>query len=254
PGLTNYGPPLGLVHISGEKSTQDVGGAGSRAVDGLLFGSRDALLAHHHGATLSITPPVSLSLTPGISALHSTGSRHKLENGAVVKDEVAAHVEIRIPNGSNGIGSIRNGLEAGDGVWGHIRAGDLPLVVEAHSADIIASLIHLKRNSANDNVKLVISGGTEAHLLATELGEADIGVLVKPSRPFPYLWDGVRLLPGPPLTPKSAIKTLLDANVTVGVGVLSDGRGCWARNLRFDIGWAGIEAVWSPERRRWNGN
>jgi hypothetical protein len=122
PGLTNYGPPLGLVHISGEKSTQDVGAPGSKAVDGLLFGSRDALLAHHHGATLSITAPVSLSLTPGISTLHSTGSRHKLEKGAVVKDEVAAHVEIRIPNGSNGIGLIRNALEAGNGVWGNIRA------------------------------------------------------------------------------------------------------------------------------------
>ncbi|KAK7051210.1 hypothetical protein VNI00_004710 [Paramarasmius palmivorus] len=240
PGLTNYGSPLGLVHISGESSTQDSGGGGTRAVDGLLFGSRDALLAHHHGTTLSVTPPVSLSLDPGISTLLSTGSGHKLEKGAVVKDEIAAHVEVRLPDGSNGIGTIRSALEGGAGVWGRIRSGELPLVVEAHSADVIASLIELKRNSTNANVNLVVAGATEAHLLATELGEAGVGVLIKPSRPFPDSWEDVRLLPGPPLTPKSAIQTLLDADVTVGIGV--DGRGCWSRNLRFDAGWAGLEA------------
>ncbi|KAE9383311.1 hypothetical protein BT96DRAFT_982620, partial [Gymnopus androsaceus JB14] len=67
PGLLSYGSELGLAHISGEKSTQDgkvfdgltdkvpsiLGGdeAVIRAVDGLLFSTRDALLAYRSGVT-----------------------------------------------------------------------------------------------------------------------------------------------------------------------------------------------------------
>lgn len=59
PGLVSYGSPLGLSHIIAESSTTDgivvgplaakiptiLGGDGAiiRAVDGLMYGSRDAL-------------------------------------------------------------------------------------------------------------------------------------------------------------------------------------------------------------------
>ncbi|EEB89268.1 hypothetical protein MPER_12651, partial [Moniliophthora perniciosa FA553] len=97
PGLTSYGSPLGLVHIDAEDSTQDHSASDAngviRAVDGLLFESRDALLAHRSGATLSITPPLSSSssILAGLSTLLSTAASNKLAQGAVVKQEVALH-------------------------------------------------------------------------------------------------------------------------------------------------------------------
>ena len=60
-------------------------------------------------------------------------------------------------------------------------------MVNVHSADIIATLIDLKKEAEAQggvSVKMAIGGGTEAHLLADELAEADIGVIVTPSRSF----------------------------------------------------------------------
>ena len=70
------------------------------------------------------------------------------------------------------------------------------LVIEAENADIIATLIVLKREveRAHDSkVKFTISGGTEAYLLAKELARAHIGVIQTPSRPIPLAWEQRRV-------------------------------------------------------------
>jgi hypothetical protein len=72
------------------------------------------------------------------------------------------------------------------------------LVIEAHSADIIAILIILKKEveyTTKMGMRLTITGGAEAHLLAKELAAADIGVILTSSRlgPFPSVWEGRRL-------------------------------------------------------------
>ena len=57
------------------------------------------------------------------------------------------------------------------------------MVVEAHSADIIATLIILKREveyTTKMEMRLTITGGAEAHLLAKELAAAKIGVILTP--------------------------------------------------------------------------
>jgi len=114
--------------------------------------------------------------------------------------------------------------------------------VEAHSADIIATLILLKKEverAKGRTIQLTITGAAEAHLLARELGEAGLGVILNPARSFPYQWEDRRILPGPPLTADTPISTFLAHNVTVGVGVLE----IWdARNVRFDIAWASYAA------------
>jgi len=60
----------------------------------------------------------------------------------------------------------------------------------------MASLVLLKR-SVEDNrgskIEIVFTGAAEAHLLAKELGEAQIGVILSPSRPFPGSWEQKRL-------------------------------------------------------------
>ena len=114
--------------------------------------------------------------------------------------------------------------------------------MHTHSADIIATLIVLKKeveHHTKAKIKLTIAGGGEAHLLAKELGEANVGVILNPVRPFPASWESRRILPGPPLTEESQILRLLNHNVTVGIGILES----WeAQNARLDLGWAALEA------------
>ncbi len=74
--------------------------------------------------------------------------------------------------------------------------GDVPLVVEVESADIIATLISLKfevERELGTRLKLTIVGAREAHLLASELYTADIGVILSPSRPYPSPWEAHRM-------------------------------------------------------------
>ena len=120
--------------------------------------------------------------------------------------------------------------------------GKITLVVHTHSADIIATLIELKReveHHTKARIKLTIAGGGEAHLLAKELGQAKVGVILNPVRPFPAAWASRRILAGPPLTEDSQIVQLLKHKVTVGVGVSES----WeAQNGRLDLGWVAVEA------------
>lgn len=127
PGLVSYGSPLGLEEIQGEQSTHDgvvldplssdipkllVGHEVMLAVDGLQFAGRDTLLvfilrclaqlaetltirlAYHAGVTSAITPPTSNGFVAGISTAFSTGAAHALQEGAVIQDIAALHVNI----------------------------------------------------------------------------------------------------------------------------------------------------------------
>ena len=70
------------------------------------------------------------------------------------------------------------------------------MVVDTDSADIIATLILLKReveNAYSNSIKLTISGGQEAYLLAKEIADAGVGVLQTLSKPYPGDWQGHRM-------------------------------------------------------------
>ncbi|KAJ4472838.1 carbohydrate esterase family 9 protein [Lentinula edodes] len=269
PGLVSYGSPLGLVHIAGEESTQDgevfdglmdklptiLGGntAVIRAVDGLQFATRDALLGYRSGVATGVTAPCSSGLLAGLSTAFNTGAAHKLIEGAVVQDEVALHVSLSLSSSvsvSTQIATLRR-LLLGGGAKGELEVqvtkvlkGKIPLVIGVHSADIMASLILLKSEITKETgsaIQMTFAGASEAHLLAKEIGAAGVGVILSPARSFPFFWDMRRILPGPPLTQHSAVSTLLANNVTVGVGVNFD--ESWAvRNTRFDVSWASLEA------------
>ena len=73
---------------------------------------------------------------------------------------------------------------------------DATLVVRAESEDVIATLAALKKEIEGETgkeLKLTIAGGQEAHLLAKELAEANIGLILVPSRPFPKSWEKRRM-------------------------------------------------------------
>ncbi|KAJ3987627.1 composite domain of metallo-dependent hydrolase [Lentinula detonsa] len=268
PGLLSYGSPLGLVHIAGEETTQDgevfdgltdevpsiLGGNSAviRAVDGLQFTTRDALLAYRSGVTTGVTAPCSSGFLAGLSTAFNTGAAHKLIEGAVMQDEAALHVSLSLSfsvSVSTQIATLRTllfgRLEGDLGVQiAKVLKGTMPLVIGVHSADIMASLIQLKaevERETGKTMQMTFAGGSEAHILAREIGAAGVGVILSPARSFPFFWDMRRMLPGPPLSQHSAISTLLAANVTVGVGVNFD--EAWAvRNTRFDVNWAALEA------------
>jgi len=168
---------------------------------------------------MGITPPSSRGLIAGLSTVFSTGAAHRLENGAVVQDIAALHVQIGHsstgPSVSTQIATLRN-LLLGDKsvnmfaevakvqtcylllncVLMYAIQGLIPLVVEAQNADIIASLIQLKNEVkawTGVDIQLTVTGAAEAHLLAKELGEASIGVILTPSRPFPDTWESRRM-------------------------------------------------------------
>ncbi|KAJ7086089.1 carbohydrate esterase family 9 protein [Mycena belliarum] len=257
PGLVSFGSPLGLEYIAAEDSTNDspihdrltekgvpdmIGGDGAmiRAADGLLFQTRDALLAYRAGVTSVIVAPTSQSALGGLGVSFSLGAAHRLQRGAVLHEVTGVHMAVRQSSGpsvSTQIALLRRLL-----LRPKVTNGEIPLVSEAHSADPIASLLLLKKeveHAKGQTIQMTITGAAEAHLLAQELGEADVGVILNPARSFPYRWADRRVLAGPPLTEHTPISVLVAHNVTVGVGVLE----VWdARNTRFDIAWASLSA------------
>ncbi|KAG6821570.1 hypothetical protein H0H93_000079 [Arthromyces matolae] len=246
PGLLTYGSPLGLEEIAGEVSTGDGipydaftrnvpailddRGAIVRAMDALMFGTRNALTAYRSGITLatsSLSKEYYLDGTPGhiisgLSVTFRTGSSHAMERGAIVQDINALHVHIgrvhpMISKGvsvSTQIAALRRllfGWEERDketGYWFRQAAeGVVPLVVEVHDADIMATLLILKievEEKIGSRMRMVFSGATESHMLSKEI---------------------------------------------VGLGV----RESWeARNTRFDIQWAVLESNGKISQREMN--
>ncbi|KAM5537547.1 hypothetical protein V8D89_008760 [Ganoderma adspersum] len=272
PGLTTYGSALGLEEIQGEASTRDgrapdgldrtvpglAGGSGGlvRAVDGMQFATRHAYTAYRAGVTTGIVSPQSDGFLSGVSAAFSLAAPHKLAEGAIVQRAGAVHVAIHrgeAQSVSTQVAALRRLLLDSDrtegelGTWfARIGKGEATLVVEAESADVIATIIELKQEveetlkvaDGGKKLKVTIAGGREAHLLARELGEAGVDVLLTQPRPFPKEWEAHRILPGPPLSAKSQVVTLLEYGVTVGLGTIDSDK---ARNTRFDAGWAALE-------------
>ncbi|KAF5371160.1 hypothetical protein D9758_004120 [Tetrapyrgos nigripes] len=267
PGLVSYGSYLGLTHISGERSTNDgtvadpltgsvpgiLGGGEAviRAVDGLQFESRNALLAYRSGVTSAITPPQSSGILAGLSAALSTGASNRLAQGAVLQEVSALHVGLTMGSSvsvSTQITALRKLLLGGTkGDLGSqidkVVNGTIPLVVTVHSADIMASLILLKKEveaESGNTIKMTFAGASEAHLLAKEIGEVGVGVIISPVRPFPGAWERARILPGPPLTQDTGFTKLIAHNVTVGIGAADT----WmARNTRFDVAWVSLDSA-----------
>ncbi|KAH9929527.1 uncharacterized protein BXZ73DRAFT_47982 [Epithele typhae] len=245
PGLVNFGANLGMTEIPMEDSTRDgaiadpltdgqpslfgTGGFMAKAADGLMFGTRDALLAYRAGVTVSVSTPISSGWLGGLSTAFSLGAPHKLATGALVRDVAAVHCAL-VRGGASSVSTmvaamrrLLTGEVKGEiGEWfAKVAQGKIPLVVDVHSADIIATLIVLKKEveaKTGAPMKLTIAGATESHLLAAELAEADVGVIVAPGRSFPYTWDERRVLPGPPVSNNSLIGHLLKHNITVGIG------------------------------------
>ncbi|KAM5543993.1 hypothetical protein V8D89_002610 [Ganoderma adspersum] len=226
PWLVSTRTPCGLQEIDQEAPTQDgyvfdpltelEGFASPNAL--LLDLTTDAprRLAYRAGVTAGIAEPQARDFLAGLNIAFSTGARHKLEKGAFVQEAGAAHFEIHpvgYPSVSTQIAALRHLFlsETNGGVkeWlnvhkdqeGSVQA-EVPLVVDGCSADIIASVPALKAEveaKLHIALKFTIICGSEAHLLARELGVANVGAIHSPARVFPnyWVWQYILGLPYP---------------------------------------------------------
>lgn len=279
--LIAFGSSLGLLEIDAEKDTQDGGyddESFARAVDGLSLGGKQLKTAWEHGVTRAITAPSRGSIeAKGVSVGFETDAKSLLDVGAVFNEEVAAHYPMTLraksPSLSAAIRELRSKLlKAAKGkkkdkdedpdkfsedyYLKEVVAGKLPLVISVHKADTIASLLKLKDeveealnksshlSSKPKTLRLVILGGAESYLVASDLAARNVPVVLAPLLPFAQSWDQRRSLPGAPLSNGTAIDILLDHGVEVAVGVNEE----WeTRGLRFMAAWA-----WANSQGRLN--
>lgn len=269
PALTAFGSLLGLEEIAQEDTTSD--GANdqssfSAAIDGLSFEGKNIAAAFSHGVTRAITAPASNDDGhKGLSAGIRLAAKHALESHAIFSPEVALHYSLapgvkqgKTPTFSSAVADLKAKLlkaasqssiaekerSPEDKSLQQVVAGKLPLVIDVHSADAIASLLRIKADveaaagnttasSHQDKIRLVIFGGAESHLLAKELAAANVAVILSPVFAFSETWDQRRSLSGAPLSNGTAIDVLYAAGVSVALGVHED----WeARDLFVQAG------------------
>ncbi|SNX87424.1 uncharacterized protein MEPE_06134 [Melanopsichium pennsylvanicum] len=274
PGLTSYGSNLGLSDIVSEAQAsdgyaQDPTASSNaiistpeylrswpavRAVDGLQWGGHDLVRARASGVTKGVVFPQGDGFFSGVSVMFDTGATGVLDEGAVVKDEVAVHVTLShngdgglsiseqigllrqlLSSGSDSVKSKRTSSASNIDVWRKVTNGELPLVVTALRADHISQVLRLV--DSFPDVKLVISGAAEGHLVASELAKRDVGVLIIPQT-WPRTFDEIRGLSAPPLTKETTLSSLLKAGVRVGLKI----EEAWmASNLLWDATRAALE-------------
>jgi imidazolonepropionase-like amidohydrolase len=274
PPITAFGSSLGLVEIDSQSDTQDgpFSNTWSRAVDGLALHGKPLMRAYEHGVTRAISAPSTGSIdAQGVSVGFSTGSKNALDEGGVWAEVVAAHYTLTLgaksektPSISSAIGVLRNKLlhaifsnetisaQESFSEKAYLRKvvmGELPIVLSVHSADTIAAIIRLKEDikaarstslsdastRSSKELRLVILGAAESHLVADQLAAAGIAVVLAPLLAYSQTWDQRRSLTGAPLTNGTAIDALLDAGVLVAIGASE----VWeTRDLRWMAGWA----------------
>ncbi|KAK4131299.1 hypothetical protein BT67DRAFT_458164 [Trichocladium antarcticum] len=254
--FTAFGSKIGLNAIDAEDDT-DNGPSGTsftRAEDGLALDTKKTNVAHSYGVTKAISAPKLNhgNTHHGTSVGFFTGAKSALSKNAIFASDAAVHYTLdtsaKSPSTSAAISNLRHKLltaattNATDpySETAHLHAvlnGSLPLVLTVHSADTIATILKVKsavESATSSTLRLVLLGAAEAHLLATELAAARVGVVLAPLLSYATTWDQRRALTGAPLTNGTGVDVLLDAGVVVGVGLEED----WlVRDLGLLAGW-----------------
>lgn len=260
PAYTAFGSTLGLNAIESEEVTDNGPGAGtfSRAIDGLALDTEKLHVSHRYGVIRAISAPRSAreNTHHGTSVGFRTGAANVLGNDSVFISDAALHYTLDLsvknrkstPSISSAVGELRDKLlnavamqsldrESADGspytetaFLRDVVVGELPLAITVHSADSIAAVLRVKaeveKASAEaggpGELRLIMVGGAEAHLLADELAAAGVGVVLAPFQAFGLSWDQRRALSGAPLTNGTAIDGLFSAGVVTAIGLEED--------------------------------
>ncbi|KXX80196.1 Imidazolonepropionase [Madurella mycetomatis] len=235
----------------------------TRAEDGLGLDNQKTNVAYTYGVTKAISAPkfTNHGNHHGTSVGFLTGVKNPLDKNAIFINDAAVHYTLDItakannPNGvsstSAAVGALRRKLLTAASTLNEIipndssepyflqkvTNGSLPLVVTVHSADTIAALLKVKSavdaaaaaattttaSKAHAQLRLIILGGAESHLLADELAAADVAVVLAPLQSYGFSWDQRRALSGAPRTNSTCVDRLLDAGVLTAIGLDDDG-------------------------------
>lgn len=262
--FTGVGGTLGINAIDSEVTTDNGENpiVFSRAVDGLQLDGKKLHVAAKYGVTKAISAPkfADSGTHHGTSVGFVTSALTSLDEGAVFASDLAVHytldVNIRKTSSySAAFGGLRakliaiaTGAEPATDPFSEtaylkkVINGELVLALTINSADGITTALKIKsqvedvllssHNTAK-KTKLAIIGGAEAYLVATELAEASVGVILLPFLSYGDSWDSRRALTGAPLTNGTAIDSLIDAGVVTAIGLKGDYE---VRTLGFSAG------------------
>lgn len=217
PGFVATQVPLGLVEVEAEKSTAHhvapaarSGGvhAAHSAADAYNPLSSLVSVARRGGVTSAVATPEG-GLVAGTSAWADL--LHRFPAAAIQREEVALHASVEAGAGrAFALSKLRRVLEAArlyarspeDYDLGKTRAlplapmdlrrlarvlrGTLPLVVRVSRAADILRLLELAK--AYD-IKLVLSGAEEAWMVASQIAEAEVPVVIDPTHNLPASFD-----------------------------------------------------------------
>ncbi|KJZ74264.1 hypothetical protein HIM_06270 [Hirsutella minnesotensis 3608] len=258
--FTGVAGSLGLNEIDAEQSTDNGINPTSftRAIDGLQLGGKKLRVGGNYGVTRAISAPKfnRAKTHHGTSVGFVTSFETAFEQDAVFSADVAVHytldVNVRsIESYSAAFGSLRAKLM--DAASLTVKAsnpysetaflrqvieGDKVLALTINSADGIAIALRIKKEIESSlrghrRLRFAIIGGAESHLVAKELAEASVGVILLPLQPAPETWDARRAWSGAPLTNGTAADALEEAGVRVGIGLAED---WWVRDLGLQAG------------------
>ena len=263
PSFIESGSHLGQLELPSESSTQDGTQDGSgvdgsygqiNAFEGIHMRTRHMSSAWAAGIGAAVSPPqMGRQLVAGVATAFQTCCGVTV-NSTVIQQRVSLHLALGNSAKSSGLpASISGQVAALRLLFTNARAAlnsttavpvwqtpfvqalqnQLPVSVEVDSADEISALLRLQ---AQFGFNVVIYGGAEAWLLASELGAINAGVILHSRQP-PSTYETLRA------NPKNAA-ILTAAGVTVGVSTLDLDM---VRGLRWDAGWA-IEAGLSEQQ------
>ncbi|KAI1658384.1 hypothetical protein F4813DRAFT_395741 [Daldinia decipiens] len=250
PGLTIITRQHGLTEMHQEPSTSDGSSTGEEYEKplssrfGIKFDGIHLERSHRSGVTRIVTPPLTNGFFHGISTLFRSGAKSVLDDGAIAEPNAALHFTIgheaksfRTPSITSQISRLRDLLTVDKHlhpIYGSAAKGDIAVVIHTNNKDVIAHMVALKKETG---AHIVIMGGSESHLLATELAEADVPVIVAPFWGCePLFWDARNCLPGPPLTDRLGPQVLIDAGVKVGISNW-DNTNNHIRNSIWEASW-----------------
>ncbi|KAM5353892.1 hypothetical protein ACJ41O_000542 [Fusarium nematophilum] len=259
---------LGLNAIDAETTTDNGPNplVFSRAIDGLQLDTKKLHVAARYGVTRAISAPTFSGGGThfGTSVGFLTSALTSLEEGAVFASDLAVHYTLDVnvrgaTSYSAAFGALRTKLLTAATSSGpannpfseesylkKVINGERVLALTINSADGIATALRIKSEIEDvllkvgtsqrvQRIKLAIIGGAESHLVAKELEEARVGVILSPLQSTGESWDSRRVLTGAPLTNGTVIDALVDAGVLAAIGLHED----WElRDLGFAAGTA----------------
>jgi len=255
PGVVSAGNNLGLVELSSETSFQDGTASGDvtsvHPEDGIKLEGKKIPFAWGGGVLSSVTFLTGGGEVQGASvAWYLYGTTPVLDDSMIIKTEASLQIGVGSSYRGSGLRSSVSGQFASlrslfsqhfndtDGIYSEVFSGEIPLVVRVNNADDISRFLRFKTDYPNLNI--VIFGGSEAYLVASQLAATNTIVILTGG-------GSTRCVPSTFHTSRCDITRtaeLVAAGVQVGYAITGTST---VRNLRFGAGWAHVRSGLSRE-------